>query len=375
MNVKWKKELEHLLLFFIALRTIATTAEPYEAVGSVENLSWLGASLDATAKHDPDTHARSSSADRPKIKTIWATPVRRIVPDSKAPITLAQTLRLRMDVKSIIREVTPPFLYKAAHRWRRGYASTASTPVPAVASRPEPSPSDSAPAAPKFDGAHSRQWWATRDNAASSAPGYWEKRHHPLRTEIGRTLSTLSASSLLEVGCHAGMNLWSATQFQRWDRLAGIELSAVVLDYAREVLPVELGCGVELMQASADNIPFSSNSFDAVLTAGTLVCIGPEEIEAALSEICRVSRRWIVLVEPIEIDARFATAAGREDPYPNTMYWIRNYAGLLEGQATLTSLVPLPRHQQMGHLNSIAVFELLDWESRRTDMKDDNISS
>jgi len=171
------------------------------------------------------------------------------------------------------------------------------------------------------------------------------------------------------------MNLWSATQFQQWDRLAGIELSPVVLDYARDVLPIELGCGVELMQASADKIPFSSNSFDAVLTAGTLVCIGPEEIEAALSEICRVSRRWIVLVEPIEIDARFATAAGREDPYPNTMYWIRNYAGLLEGQATLTSLVPLPRHQQMGHLNSIAVFELLDWESRRTDMKDDNISS
>ena len=135
--------------------------------------------------------------------------------------------------------------------------------------------------------------------------------------------------------------------------MAGVELSETVLSFTRKALD-----SVDLSTASADAIPFEDNSFDVVLSAGTLVCIGPEEIEKSLSEICRVSRRWIVLVEPIEIDPRYATAHGREDPFSNTMYWIRDYAGLLEGRAALRSLVPMPKSLQLGHMNSIAVFEL-----------------
>jgi hypothetical protein len=222
--------------------------------------------------------------------------------------------------------------------------------APPVSAQPEPV---------RFDGEHSKRWWATRDDGeTSSAQGYWDQRHHPLRQEIGKTLSSLGAASLLEVGCHAGMNLWSAAQFQSWQRIAGVELSNTVLDFARQTLSPALGFCVELTQASADNLPFADKSFDVTLTAGTLVCIGPDDIEKSLSEICRVSRRWIVLVEPIEIDQRFATAAGREDPYPNTMYWIRDYSGLLEGSAVLRSLTPMRRNAQLGHLNSIAVFEL-----------------
>jgi len=213
----------------------------------------------------------------------------------------------------------------------------------------------------KFDGAHSRRWWATRDNTGTStAHGYWESRTHPLRTAIGRTLATLGARSLIEIGCHAGMNLWSAAQFQSWDRIAGVELSNTVLTFTRDVLPKSISQTVELEQANANHLPFSDKSFDVALTAGTLVCIGPDSIESSLSEILRVTRQWIVMVEPIEIDPRFATAAGREDPYANTMYWIRNYAGLLEGRAELRSLTPLRKEQQMGHLNSIAVFEIIE---------------
>lgn len=207
----------------------------------------------------------------------------------------------------------------------------------------------------KFDGAHSKNWWTTRDSGeSSSAPSYWAQRTHPLRTEIGKAVSSLGATSLLEVGCHAGMNLWSASQFQKWNRIAGVELSKTVLDFARSALSED----VELKQAAADDLPFEDSSFDVVLTAGTLLCIGPDEIEKALTEICRVSRRWIVLVEPIEIDPRYATATGREDPYPNTMYWIRNYAGLLAQRTELASSFRLPKGTQVGHMDSISVFEL-----------------
>jgi hypothetical protein len=49
------------------------------------------------------------------------------------------------------------------------------------------------------------------------------------------------------------------------------------------------------------------------------------------------------------------------------MYWIRNYVGLLEGRAELRSLTPLPKQTQMGHLNSIAVFEIIEKAENQTE--------
>jgi len=210
---------------------------------------------------------------------------------------------------------------------------------------------------PQFDGAHSKRWWATRDQQTSSAPGFWESRTNPLRTEIGKVVASLDAKSILEVGCHAGMNLWSAAQFRKWEKIAGTEISPTVLDFTRKTLPTAVGQGVDLYEGSADALPFPDDSFDVVLSSVMLVCVGPEEIEQVLSEICRVARKWIVLVEPLEIDPRFATPAGREDPYPNTMYWIRDYSGLLKDRAETISITALPHHKQMGHANSIIILK------------------
>lgn len=223
----------------------------------------------------------------------------------------------------------------------------------------EPEPEPPPPSAVKFDGEHSRTWWATRDDhGESTAPGYWAQRTFPARRALADAVAALDGSSLLEVGCHAGANLWAADQVKRWSKMAGTELSSTVLTFARQNLPTSLICPVEIVQARADDLPFPDDSFDVILTSNLLSCIGPLDIEKSLAELCRVSKRWLVLGEAIELDRRYATPEGREDPYPNTMYWIRSYDGLLKGRAERRNVITLPAEWHIGHLNSISIFEL-----------------
>ncbi len=206
---------------------------------------------------------------------------------------------------------------------------------------------------PRFDSGATRHWWQTRDQAN---PGlyefYWQSRHAAARRTIAETVAALDGNSLLEVGCHVGPNLWSIAQLRGFERLAGTDLSPGVLAEARQRLAAA-GLMPELELAAADDLPFSDKSFDIGLTSVTLVCIGPEAIDASLAEIIRVTRRWLVLCEPWS-----EAATDRPDYYPDTTYWIRNYRARLRGRAELADVRHLARNDHIGHLDSIAVFRL-----------------
>jgi len=206
---------------------------------------------------------------------------------------------------------------------------------------------------PRFPSGHARQWWGRRDLAD---PGlvdfYWQSRKAPARRAIAEAVAELGGHSMLEIGCHAGANLWAANQVRSFERLAGTDLSPTVLAEARRRLASE-SLPVELSVASAEALPFADKSFDIVLTSVMLVCIGPEAIDASLDEIVRVSRRWLVLCEPWS-----ERTTDEADFHPETTYWIRNYRARLEGRADLAAVRHLPREHHIGHLDSIAVFEL-----------------
>jgi hypothetical protein len=214
--------------------------------------------------------------------------------------------------------------------------------------------------APRFDGAHSRRFWTTREHGNDAwIEGYWSGRTHPLRQRIAETITGLDATSVIEIGCHCGPNLWAIAERKRYARLAGTELSPFVADAARRLLSEHAAQPVEIGIAGAERIPHGDRSFDVVLSAGMLICVGPDDIEAALREIVRVARRWIVLAEAFDDTQEAATFAGRVDPYPNTAYWVRNFGALLPRAAAvrLVSSEVLPREHHIGHLNSVLVFE------------------
>lgn len=211
---------------------------------------------------------------------------------------------------------------------------------------------------PRFDDGQARAWWRTRD---LSDPGlvefYWQSRHAPARRAIAEAIEGLDGRSLLEIGCHAGANLWAVSQLRSFERLAGTDLSPTVLTEARRRLAAE-GLPVGLTVASADALPFANKSFDIALSSVMLVSIGPEAISASLDEILRVTRRWLVVCEPWSERQR-----GYPDRHPETTYWIRNYRALLQGRAELASLRHLPPEHRIGHLDSIAVFRLRQGEA------------
>jgi SAM-dependent methyltransferase len=238
-------------------------------------------------------------------------------------------------------------LGKLIGRWRRAAAESTAAPAP-----PAGTPAS-------FDGAHSRRFWTEREAGNPAyVEAYWQGRTHPLRAAVAAAVTALEARSALEVGCHCGPNLWAIGQRRRYDALAGTELSPFVAAAGRRLLAESLDQPAGIAVAAADRLPFADGRFDLVLSCGVLLCIGPEAIERSLRELLRVARRWLVLAEPFDDSPAAASWTGRVDRYPNTAYWIRDYAALLPRLEPVrrVSLARLPPDQRLGHIDSIGVF-------------------
>lgn len=94
-------------------------------------------------------------------------------------------------------------------------------------------------------------------------------------------------TKILEVGCNIGMQL-NALQKMGFTNLSGIELQ----EYA-VVKSKSLTKGINIIQASGFEIPFADNSFDLVYTHGVLIHINPNDLTKIMSEMNRVSSKYI----------------------------------------------------------------------------------
>ena len=140
-----------------------------------------------------------------------------------------------------------------------------------------------------------------------------EKRiHHRL---LFRAVERLRPRSVLEVGCGNGLNILTLAARFPDVSFSGLEVTASGVQAAAAIrslpgLPRVLAefsidpprtmtghCGVRLIQGTAEALPFPDASFDFVFTVLALEQM--EEIRnAALSEIRRVSREFVLMIEP-----------------------------------------------------------------------------
>ncbi len=99
----------------------------------------------------------------------------------------------------------------------------------------------------------------------------------------------LKPSSVLEVGCGYGRLLafWGG-------RGRGVDFGAAQIAEAKR-----RGLRAEIAEAQA--LPFPDNSFDLVYTFGVLMHIPPSSIDAARNELIRVSARWILNIECLNV--------------------------------------------------------------------------
>ncbi|MEK7208950.1 MAG: pseudaminic acid biosynthesis-associated methylase [Patescibacteria group bacterium] len=100
-------------------------------------------------------------------------------------------------------------------------------------------------------------------------------------------LSGRDISTIFEVGCNIGNQLSLLSQMG-FNNLTGIEINARAVKTAKKRLP-----NANIIQGSALALPFPNNYFDLVFTAGVLIHIRPGDVEKAMAEIHRVSKRYI----------------------------------------------------------------------------------
>jgi pseudaminic acid biosynthesis-associated methylase len=116
-------------------------------------------------------------------------------------------------------------------------------------------------------------------------------------------LAGLDLRRVLEVGCNRGQNLVVLRQLLG----PGAELTGVEPnDYALG-LAGQTGAG-RFVAGHACALPFPDGHFDLVFTAGVLIHLAPAALPAALDELHRASRRYLLAVE-------YAAAAETVVPY------------------------------------------------------------
>ena len=103
---------------------------------------------------------------------------------------------------------------------------------------------------------------------------------------VGVPLRGENSTRILEVGCGLGCQLALLAEMG-FDNLYGIDLQA------HPGADVNQRTTLNLMRASALDIPFKSGFFDLVFTSGLLIHISPKDLPRAMAEIHRCSRRWI----------------------------------------------------------------------------------
>lgn len=131
-----------------------------------------------------------------------------------------------------------------------------------------------------------------------------------------RMLQDLEIRSVLEVGCNRGHNLVALRQI-----LGGVALAAVEPNpHALRVDRSATSAVAEVCAATVFELPFVDRRFDLVFTAGVLIHIAPPDLPAAIAEIYRVSRHYILAVEYYASEESVIAYRGKKD-----LLWKRDF--------------------------------------------------
>jgi pseudaminic acid biosynthesis-associated methylase len=147
---------------------------------------------------------------------------------------------------------------------------------------------------------------------------FYQKTWGLTRTEMNsRFLNDLKIDNILEVGSNTGNQLL-VLQNSGFKNLYGIELMPYAVEASKNRTE-----GINLIQGSAFDVPFKDNYFDLIFTSGVLIHISPQDVEKAITEIYRCSKRYIWGFEYFSEEYTTVNYRGNED-----LLWKTNFAAL-----------------------------------------------
>lgn len=174
-----------------------------------------------------------------------------------------------------------------------------------------------------------KKYWAERPLADSRrdwplteqtwVDDYWASKHHPHRKMIIEAIKRLQPfESLLEIGCNCGPNLaLLKEEFPDIKETAGVDINPDAIEKAKTKV-----YATKFWVADFTDMSFIPNkSYDIVLADAVLIYSNPEEIEKVVSEINRIARKSVVLVEWFSRSLKGVL---------KDFHWCRNYQKILE---------------------------------------------
>lgn len=137
--------------------------------------------------------------------------------------------------------------------------------------------------------------------------GYqYDGRWRPIAERMAQKYGLKPGMRILDVGCGKGYLLYEFTQVVPGIEVAGIDISAYGIENSKPEIRDRLQVG------TAASLPYDGNSFDFVVSLGTLHNLGIGDLWAAVTEIERVARQSkYVMVESYRNEREKA----------NLLYW------------------------------------------------------
>jgi ubiquinone/menaquinone biosynthesis C-methylase UbiE len=155
---------------------------------------------------------------------------------------------------------------------------------------------------------------------------YWNSQNHSHRPFLMEKISTFSPiSSILEIGCNCGPNLYLLAKKFPDAQIRGIDINPMAVQNGNEWLAQEGISNVRLLVGKADDLgEFQDKSFDIVFTDAVLIYIGPDKIKKVIQGMLRIARKALILFEWHSFDS----AADPRGVFVG--HWMRDYATLLK---------------------------------------------
>jgi len=106
----------------------------------------------------------------------------------------------------------------------------------------------------------------------------------------------LGCKRILDVGCNIGMELVS---FPNYADLTGVDSNLLALKKAEQRLPY-----FKFKQGNITNLDIPDNSYDMVFDRGVMIHLDDNEVDIAMHEMFRVSRKYVMNLEYLGEDGK-----------------------------------------------------------------------
>jgi len=128
---------------------------------------------------------------------------------------------------------------------------------------------------------------------------YWDSQNHSHRPFLIEKISAFYPfSSILEIGCNCGPNLYLIAKKFVDIEARGIDINPRAIEKGNELFASDGISNVKLSVGKADELgQLQDKSFDIVFTDAVLIYIGPDKILRAVKEMIRIARRALIFVE------------------------------------------------------------------------------